>query len=81
MIATACPSDIEPANGLYAADVAKRKLIGIQEARDHFRERVDAAAKEDEHSIVARRGKAVVAVVPIEWYRRMSELDGDPTEF
>jgi prevent-host-death family protein len=81
MIATLGAADTRPTSELYASEVAKRKLVGIQEARDKFRERVDAADKEDEHTIVARRGKAVVAVVPIEWYRRMAQLDGDPTEF
>ncbi len=74
-------ADSQTDTDLYAPDVAKRKLVGIQEARDKFRERVDAATTEGEHSIVARRGKALVAVVPMEWYRRMCELDGDPTEF
>lgn len=81
MIATLDAPNATPSSELYASDVAKRKLVGIQEARDKFRERVDAADKEGEHSIVARRGKAVVAVVPMEWYRRMCQLDGDPTEF
>jgi prevent-host-death family protein len=80
VIATMSAPDTTPSSELYASDVAKRKLVGIQEARDKFRERVDAAVDDDEHTIVARRGKAVVAVVPIEWYRRMAELDGDPTE-
>nr|WP_221374357.1 type II toxin-antitoxin system Phd/YefM family antitoxin [Actinoplanes polyasparticus] len=80
MIATMSAPDVSPASELYAADVAKRRLVGIQEARDHFRALVDNAVKDDEHTVVARRGKAVVAVVPIEWYRRMAELDGEPTE-
>ncbi len=81
MITMTGAADSTPSSDLYDPDMAKRKLIGIQEARDKFRERVDAATTEDEHSIVARRGKALVAVVPMAWYRRMCELDGDPTEF
>lgn len=66
---------------LYAADVAKRRMVGIQEARDKFRECVDLAERDSVQTVVARRGKAVVAVVPMEWFRRASELMGEPTEF
>lgn len=80
MIATAEAPDTTPSSELYADAVAKRTRRSIQEARDNFREVVDLAVNDDEHTIVSRRGKSVVAVVPIEWYRRMAELDGDPTE-
>ncbi len=81
MIATASAADAKPSSEAYNADVAKRRMIGIQEARDKFREVVDLADKEGVQTIVSRRGKATVAVVPIEWFRRMAEQAGEPTEY
>lgn len=80
MIATDDGLDAPPHGSLYAPDVAKRELVGIQEARDNFRERIDRAEEHGVHTVVARRGKPLVAVVPIEWYRRMCELSGEPTD-
>lgn len=65
----------------YATDMAEREQLGIQETRDKFRQRVDKAIEQGVHTVVARHGRSVVALVPIEWYRRASEALEDPTEY
>lgn len=57
----------------------QRVILGIQDLRLRMRERVDALTKGEE-TIVSKRGKVVGALVPIDWYRRMREQDGNPTE-
>lgn len=64
---------------LYAADMAKRVLQSAQQTRDHFRDVMDAAIG-GTHTVVLRHGQPTVVVVPLDWYRRVSALDGDPTD-
>lgn len=47
---------------------AKVVVKGVQEARDNIREFIDSAIKDGDHLVITRHGKAVVAMVPIEWY-------------
>jgi hypothetical protein len=68
-----------PDGGLYDPDMARERLVGAQEARDNFRQIVDAVESGEEYAVVLRRSKAVVAVVPVHWLRRMIEL-GIPDE-
>lgn len=75
-----------PSAWLYAADMAKRKLLTAAETRRRFSERVARLISTGEnppveHTVIALRGKPVGVLVDIEWYRRMAEADGDPTEF
>jgi hypothetical protein len=70
-----------PDSSLYAPGmVVKLALMGIQGIRDKFAERVQLAAEEGEHTVVQKRGTPVAALVPMEWYREMRQLSGDPTE-
>lgn len=79
----------EPVGSLYPAVMTKREQMTVQDARRHFSERLDKIDSEKlaetggapEHTVVARRGRTVGVIVDIEWYRRMAEADGDPTEF
>jgi prevent-host-death family protein len=66
---------------LYASAMAEREQLGIQDTRDNFRDRVDKAIEQGLHTVVARHGRNVAVLVPIEWYRRASEALDDPTEF
>lgn len=69
-----------PTASLYAADMVKRVLIGVQDMRARLRERI-AALDLGEHTVVQRHGKVVGVFVPIEWYRRASDKLAEPTEF
>lgn len=76
----------QPIGCLYPAGMAKRKLMNVQDARQQFAERLDrlqtdAEHPDIEHTVVARRGRPVGVLVDIDWYRRMADADGDPTEF
>jgi prevent-host-death family protein len=64
---------------LYADAMAKRVLHSAQETRDHLRDVMDEALT-GTHTVVMRHGQPTVVVVPMDWYRRVSELDGDPTD-
>jgi prevent-host-death family protein len=70
-----------PPIDLYPDAMAEREKIGVQEARDKFRERVDKAIAPGVHTVVSRHGRNVAVIVPIEWYRRASEALGEPTEY
>ncbi len=68
-----------PRGGPYTSDMAKRKIIGAQEARQTFAA-VMAAASKGEQTIVIRRSTPVAVVVPAEWFHRAAELMGEPWE-
>lgn len=70
----------EPFGVLYAADMVKRVLLGVQEFRTNLRDRL-ASSERGEHTVVAKRGKPVVVVVPIAWYREAAAALKDPTEY
>lgn len=65
--------------GLYAAGMAKRILKSAQDTRDHLRTVMDEAIT-GTHTVVLRHGQPTVVVVPMDWYRRVSALDNDPTD-
>lgn len=65
---------------LYAAEMVKRMLIGVQDFRTYLRARLEAV-EAGEHSVLARRGKPVAVMVPIEWYRRAADALNEPTEY
>lgn len=65
--------------GPYTSDMAKRKIIGAQEARQTFAA-VIAAAGDGEQTIVFRRSTPIAVVVPAEWFHRAAQLMGEPWE-
>ncbi len=70
----------EPDADLYAAEMVKRVLLGIQEFRTALAGRVKAGAA-GEHTVLQMRGKPVGVYVPIAWYRDAAAAMGEPTEF
>lgn len=82
MITALAPRDLcaQPHGRLYAAQMVKRTLRGIQELRLQIREVFDSA-ESGEHAVFTRRGKPVAVLVPIDWYRQAATAMNDPTEF
>ena len=66
--------------GPYTADMAKRKIMGVQEARQNFAAVVAAAANDGEQTILFRRSTPAAVVVPAAWFHRAAELMGEPWE-
>ncbi len=66
-----------PYGGPYTADMAKRPIVGAQQAREKFSDLLDAVAR-GEHPVVLRRSTPVGLVVPPAWYKQAAELMGDP---
>lgn len=50
---------------------------GVQEARQNLRQFIDAAANDQQHTVIERRGKPVAVLVPVGWYIAKG---GDPRE-
>lgn len=50
---------------------------GVQEARKNLRLIIDAAANDEQHTVIERRGKPVAVLVPVDWYIANG---GDPRE-
>lgn len=50
---------------------------GIQEARQNLKRFVDAAADDQQHTVIERHGKPVAVLVPVGWY---IQAGGDPRE-
>jgi antitoxin (DNA-binding transcriptional repressor) of toxin-antitoxin stability system len=63
---------------LYTPAVAKRRIMGAQEVRGNFSDRLDAAEKSGEHTIVFRRSAPSAVLVPARWYHQAAEAIGDP---
>jgi hypothetical protein len=64
----------------YTADMARRRIVSIREARASLRDRIDGAQDRGEHTILVRRSKVAAVVVPPSWYRDACRLMGDPWE-
>lgn len=64
---------------LYAADMPRRVILGVQDFRKRLKERLDALARGEE-TIVMRRGKFVAALVTPDSYREQRERSGEPTD-
>jgi prevent-host-death family protein len=60
--------------------MAKRRIMGVQEARQNFAAVVAAAANEGEQTILFRRSTPAAVVVPAAWFHRAAELMGEPWE-
>jgi len=56
---------------------AKIVTTGVQEARQNLRQFIDAAAVDQQHTVIERRGKPVAVLVPVGWYIAQG---GDPRE-
>lgn len=50
---------------------------GVQEARKNLKQFIDAAANDQQHTVIERRGKPVAVMVPVSWYVAKG---GDPRE-
>lgn len=50
---------------------------GIQDARENLRSLIEAAAQQDQHTVINRYGKPVAVLVPVTWY---ISKGGDPRE-
>ncbi len=48
--------------------MSEASIASIRELRDHLADVIDRADREDEVTVVTRRGKEVAAVVPIQVY-------------
>lgn len=64
----------------YTPDMAKRRIMGAQEVRSGFSDRLDAAEKGEEHTIVLRRSAPSGVLVSARWYSQACEALGDPWE-
>lgn len=69
-----------PHGGPYTSLMAKRKIMGVQEARQNFAAVVAAAAKDGEQTILFRRSTPAAVVVSAEWFHRAAQLMGEPWE-
>jgi prevent-host-death family protein len=63
----------------YTADMAKRRIMGAQDVRSNFSDRLDAA-NQGEHTVVLRRSTPDAVLVPARWYSLACEAMGDPWE-
>lgn len=64
----------------YSSGMVKRVLMGVGDFRLRYKKRFTSAEERQEHTLVANRGRASVAVVPIEWYERASRALGEDDE-
>jgi hypothetical protein len=62
----------------YTDPMAKRPMIGAQQARENFSDLLDAVAQRNEHPVVLRRSTPAGVFVPPDWYHQACELMGDP---
>lgn len=69
-----------PGGGLYDPAMAKVEHMTVEEARKVLGKRVDRARDEGLHTAVAKHGRTIAVVVPIDWYREAREAVGDPTD-
>jgi hypothetical protein len=66
---------------LYAADVARTELMGIESTRKVLGSRVvPPEDAEFVHTVMTKHGQPVAVIVDIDWYRRAREALADPTD-
>jgi prevent-host-death family protein len=63
----------------YDLDMAKRETVGIQDLRLKIKATFEKVSS-GMHVVIARHGKPVAALVPMDWYREAAEKMGEPTE-
>jgi hypothetical protein len=61
----------------YSPGMVKRVLIGVGDFRLRYKKRFTASEERQEHNLVANRGRATVAVVPMDWYERATRALGE----
>ena len=72
---------VSPEESLYAADVAKTEMMGVERARQTLGDRLRKANAEEEiHTVVTKHGRPDGLIVGMEWYRRAREALGEPTD-
>lgn len=69
----------EARRSLYPSDMVSRVILGMQDFRLKLKERFDALEKGEE-TVLQRRGRPIGALVPMDDYRKIRELRGDPTD-
>jgi PHD/YefM family antitoxin component YafN of YafNO toxin-antitoxin module len=69
-----------PGEDLYDPAMAKVESMSVEEARKVLGQRVDKARDEEVHTALTKHGRLSGVLVPPDWYRRMREMDGDPTD-
>lgn len=65
---------------LYAADVARTELMGVESTRKVLGQRVDKAAAEELHTVMTKHGQPAAVIVDMDWYRRARKALKDPTD-
>lgn len=55
--------------------MSEMPVESIRHVRDHLADVVDRADRDDEPTVITRRGKEVAAVVPVELLRRYQRLE------
>lgn len=65
---------------LYAPDMAGTEFMGVEAARKVLGQRVDAAKKQGERTVVTRHGQPQAILIDMDWFRRASEALGEPTD-
>lgn len=51
--------------------VEEAVTLGVQQAREGLRARIDAALENGEHTVITRTGRPVAVLVPYSWYQRI----------
>jgi prevent-host-death family protein len=59
------------------APAPEPRRLGVQEARTHLRDLIDAAAQDGEHAVITRHGRDVAVLVPARWYAEHTAAGGD----
>ena len=77
-ITSDAPTYVRTAARPYTPAMAKRKMLGVQIAREQFKDVLDAAEGEGTHTVLLRRSRPSAIVVPPDWYHRACEALGDP---
>ncbi|MBE3001149.1 type II toxin-antitoxin system prevent-host-death family antitoxin [Nocardiopsis sp. HNM0947] len=55
--------------------MSEMQVESIRQVRDHIADVVDRADRDDEPTVITRRGKEIAAVVPIEMLRHYQRLE------
>lgn len=50
--------------------VEESVTLGVQQAREGLRGRIDAALEKGEHTVITRNGRPVAVLVPFSWYEQ-----------
>ena len=69
-----------PYGDLYDPAMPKTKPMGVEALRKVLGPEIENSAKDGTHVIVRKRGVALGAFVPMDWYRKAREATGEPTD-